>query len=97
MKLLVCHDEILTGKRAFDGKSQASLIASILDRQPAPMAEGVSFFCPVWTLNNLSVIFSSHPQGGDEVHVSLSGCARALIRHVRSTAKLALQSNGSED
>jgi len=31
--------EMLTGKRAFDGKSQASLIASILERQPAPMAE----------------------------------------------------------
>jgi len=31
--------EMLTGKRAFDSKSQASLIASILERQPAPMAE----------------------------------------------------------
>jgi len=31
--------EMLTGKRAFDGRSQASLIASILERQPAPMAE----------------------------------------------------------
>jgi eukaryotic-like serine/threonine-protein kinase len=31
--------EMLTGKRAFEGKSQASLIASILERQPAPMAE----------------------------------------------------------
>jgi Tol biopolymer transport system component len=31
--------EMLTGKRAFEGKSQASLIASILERQPTPMAE----------------------------------------------------------
>jgi len=31
--------EMLTGKRAFDGKSQASLIASILERQPAPIAK----------------------------------------------------------
>ncbi len=31
--------EMLTGRRAFDGKSQASLIASILERQPTPMAE----------------------------------------------------------
>ena len=31
--------EMLTGKRAFEGKSQASLIASILERQPAPIAE----------------------------------------------------------
>ena len=31
--------EMLTGRRAFEGRSQASLIASILDRQPTPMAE----------------------------------------------------------
>jgi Tol biopolymer transport system component len=31
--------EMLTGKRAFEGRSQASLIASILERQPAPMSE----------------------------------------------------------
>jgi Tol biopolymer transport system component len=31
--------EMLTGKRAFEGKSQASLIATILERQPTPMAE----------------------------------------------------------
>ena len=31
--------EMLTGRRAFEGKSQASLIASILERQPTPMAE----------------------------------------------------------
>ena len=31
--------EMLTGRRAFEGKSQASLIASILERQPAPIAE----------------------------------------------------------
>jgi len=31
--------EMLTGKRAFDGKTKASLIASILDRQPAPISE----------------------------------------------------------
>jgi serine/threonine-protein kinase len=31
--------EMVTGQRAFDGKSQASLIASILERQPTPIAE----------------------------------------------------------
>jgi Tol biopolymer transport system component len=31
--------EMLTGRRAFEGRSQASLIASILERQPAPMSE----------------------------------------------------------
>ncbi len=31
--------EMVTGKRAFDGKSQASLIASILEKHPTPMAE----------------------------------------------------------
>ena len=31
--------EMLTGRRAFEGKTQASLIASILERQPTPMAE----------------------------------------------------------
>jgi Tol biopolymer transport system component len=31
--------EMLTGRRAFEGKSQASLIASILERQPTPIAE----------------------------------------------------------
>jgi len=31
--------EMVTAKRAFDGKSQASLIASILEKHPTPMAE----------------------------------------------------------
>jgi Tol biopolymer transport system component len=31
--------EMLTGRRAFEGRTQASLIASILERQPTPMAE----------------------------------------------------------
>jgi Tol biopolymer transport system component len=31
--------EMVTGKKAFEAKSQASLIASILERQPTPMAE----------------------------------------------------------
>ena len=31
--------EMLTGRRAFEGRSQASLIASILEREPAPLAE----------------------------------------------------------
>ena len=31
--------EMLTGRRAFEGKSQASLIASILERQPTPITE----------------------------------------------------------
>jgi len=31
--------EMLTGKRAFEGASTASLIASILEREPAPLAE----------------------------------------------------------
>jgi eukaryotic-like serine/threonine-protein kinase len=31
--------EMVTGKRAFEGKSQASLIASILEKHPTPMAE----------------------------------------------------------
>jgi hypothetical protein len=30
--------EMVTGKRAFDGKSKASVIASILDREPPPIA-----------------------------------------------------------
>src|SRR6185369_16149525 len=31
--------EMVTGKRAFEAKSQASLIASILEKHPTPMAE----------------------------------------------------------
>jgi Tol biopolymer transport system component len=31
--------EMATGRRAFDGKTKASLIASILDRQPPPISE----------------------------------------------------------
>ena len=31
--------EMITGRRAFEAKSQASLIASILEKQPAPVAE----------------------------------------------------------
>ena len=31
--------EMVTGRRAFEGKSHASLIASILEKQPAPVAE----------------------------------------------------------
>ena len=31
--------EMVTGKRAFEAKSQASLVASILEKQPTPMAE----------------------------------------------------------
>ncbi len=31
--------EMVTGKRAFEGKSQANLIASILEKQPPPMSE----------------------------------------------------------
>ena len=31
--------EMVTGRRAFEGKSHASLIASILEKHPAPMAE----------------------------------------------------------
>jgi Tol biopolymer transport system component len=31
--------EMVTGRRAFEGKSQASLIASILERHPPPMSE----------------------------------------------------------
>ena len=31
--------EMATGRRAFDGTSQATLIAAILDRQPAPISE----------------------------------------------------------
>jgi serine/threonine protein kinase/Tol biopolymer transport system component len=31
--------EMVTGRRAFEGKSQASLIASILEKQPTPIAE----------------------------------------------------------
>src|ERR1043165_6174855 len=30
--------EMATGRRAFEGRSQASLIAAILEREPAPMA-----------------------------------------------------------
>jgi serine/threonine protein kinase len=30
--------EMLTGYKAFDGKTQASLIAAILDRDPAPLS-----------------------------------------------------------
>jgi len=30
--------EMATGKRAFEGKSQASLIAAILERDPLPMS-----------------------------------------------------------
>ena len=30
--------EMITGKKAFEGKSQASLIAAILDREPPPIS-----------------------------------------------------------
>ncbi|CAN5766400.1 hypothetical protein BH18ACI5_BH18ACI5_30280 [soil metagenome] len=38
--------EMLTGRRAFEGRSQASLIASILERQPTPLAELVPLTPP---------------------------------------------------
>ena len=31
--------EIVTGRKAFEGKSQASLIAAILEREPPAMSE----------------------------------------------------------
>jgi len=34
--------EMLTGQRAFDGKSQASVIAAILEREPRPVSEIIS-------------------------------------------------------
>jgi Tol biopolymer transport system component len=34
--------EMVTGRRAFDGRSQASLIAAILEREPAPVGEAPS-------------------------------------------------------
>jgi len=38
--------EMVTGKRTFEGKTQASLIAAILERDPAPMAELVPLTPP---------------------------------------------------
>ena len=38
--------EMLTGRRAFEGRSQASLIASIMERQPAPLADLVPMTPP---------------------------------------------------
>jgi Tol biopolymer transport system component len=38
--------EMVTGKRTFEGKTQASLIAAILEREPAPMAELVPLTPP---------------------------------------------------
>jgi len=38
--------EMVTGKRTFDGKTQASLIASILEREPTPIAELVPITPP---------------------------------------------------
>ncbi|MFN8588962.1 MAG: protein kinase [Candidatus Eisenbacteria bacterium] len=34
--------EMATGRRAFEGRSQASLIAAILEREPAPIGESIS-------------------------------------------------------
>jgi len=34
--------EMVTGRRAFEGRSQASLIAAILEREPAPVGEAIS-------------------------------------------------------
>src|SRR5690349_2062652 len=39
--------ELFTGRRAFEGRSQASLIAAILDRDPAPIGEPPSGAPPV--------------------------------------------------
>lgn len=39
--------EMLTGKRAFEGKSQASLIASILEREPRPLGELIPLAPPL--------------------------------------------------
>ena len=38
--------EAISGKRAFEGQSQASLIAAILDREPAPLATLVAVLPP---------------------------------------------------
>jgi len=43
--------EMATGKRAFEGKSQASLIAAILERSPEPMSQVAPFTPPA--LENL--------------------------------------------
>ena len=37
--------EMVTGKRAFDGKSQVSIMAAILEHEPAPLSESV---VPAW-------------------------------------------------
>jgi len=39
--------EMLTGKRAFEGKSAASVIAVILEREPAPLCFGGVITVPV--------------------------------------------------
>lgn len=39
--------EMVTGKRTFEGKTQASLIAAILEREPTPMAELAPITPPV--------------------------------------------------
>ncbi len=37
--------EMVTGKRAFDGKSQVSIMATILEHEPAPISESI---VPAW-------------------------------------------------
>ena len=62
--------EMLTGKQAFEGKSQASLIAAILEHQPAPP----------------SAVQPLTPPAMDHVvgHVPGEGSRRAVAERARS-------------
>ncbi len=46
--------ELFTGRRAFEGRSQASLIAAILEREPAPIGEPPSGAPPAATASGLT-------------------------------------------
>ncbi len=66
--------EMATGRRAFDGRSQASLIAAILEREPAPVADSTAS-----ATSTASGVVGSAPHGLDRlIRCSCSGSPRPL-------------------
>jgi serine/threonine protein kinase len=79
--------EMLTGKRAFDGKSQASVIAAILERQPPP----VSSVQPVTPPSLDRLVSACLAKDPDERWQS----ARDVSRQLRSIAEEGRSASGT--
>ena len=85
--------EMMTGKRAFDGKSQASLIGAILKDQPAPISS-VQVLTPA-ALDQ--IVETCLAKDSDDRWQSAADLARQLKQVARSTTQTAAaQASGAE-